>query len=133
MSLAAPQGLPLDPGGTRLYVADDDHHRVVVLDPATLAPIATLGSFGTGPGQFQNPYDVAVDDVSVYVTDRGQNKFFMFTKGTGALVGSFGGRGTGDGQFQDPQGIGFGRGELFVSDVKNDRIQVWCVSSSCGA
>ena len=51
LGLDHPQGIALDPAGTHVYVADDDNHRVVVLDPHTLAFVAQVGSLGTGPGQ----------------------------------------------------------------------------------
>ncbi|QEC49523.1 hypothetical protein FSW04_19415 [Baekduia soli] len=87
VDLAAPQGVALDPAATRLYIADDDHHRVLVLDPVTLAQLGGVGTFGTGPGQFQNPYDVAVDDRSLlYVAD---NLTTASTSSTPAASGSW--------------------------------------------
>jgi hypothetical protein len=66
---------------------------------ATLGEIAQVGGFGTGPGQFSWPSDVAVDsaDNSVFVLDepgaseRGPNAVFRiqkFNQGLGAPVGS---------------------------------------------
>jgi len=126
-NLGSPNGVTVDPANGNIFVADSGKRAVQVFTSggSFVRSIATTA--------MKRPYDVAVDGSSVYVTDRGQNKFFMFNEANGALVGSFGGLGTGNGQFQDPQGIAFGGGELFVSDVKNDRIQVWCVSASCGA
>src|SRR5213075_2627321 len=46
LALDHPQGIALDPAATRVYVADDDNHRVVVLDPTSLAAVAQVGSFG---------------------------------------------------------------------------------------
>src|SRR3954471_17818000 len=51
LGLAAPQGIALDPGGTHVYVADDQNDRVVVLDPQTLLVTGAVGSSGGGPGQ----------------------------------------------------------------------------------
>jgi DNA-binding beta-propeller fold protein YncE len=126
-NLTTPNGVTVDPASGNVFVADSGRKAVQVFTSG--------GSFVRSMTQtaMKRPYDVAVDGTSVFVTDRGQNKFFMFNEGNGAFVGSYGGVGAGNGQFQDPQGIGYGDGQLYISDVKNDRIQIWCVSASCGA
>jgi tripartite motif-containing protein 71 len=126
-NLTTPNGVTVDPASGNIFVADSGRKAVQVF---TSGGSFTRSMTATA---MKRPYDVAVDGTSVYVTDRGQNKFFMFNEGSGAFVASYGGLGTGNGQFQDPQGIGYGGGQLYISDVKNDRIQIWCVSASCGA
>jgi hypothetical protein len=45
---------------------------------------------------------------------------------TPPFVGRFGTQGTGDGQFEVPNGIAVDtRGHVFVTDLANDRTQVW--------
>ena len=57
---AAPQGIAVDQGGTRVYVADNQNDRVLVLDPQSLLLVrAQSAPAGGGPAQFQAPYDVA--------------------------------------------------------------------------
>ena len=126
-NLTTPNGVTVDPVSGNIFVTDSGRKAVQVFTSG--------GSFvrSMTATAMKRPFDVAVDGTSVYVTDRGQNKFFMFNEGTGAFVGSYGSLGTGDGQFQDPQGIGYGGGQLYIADVKNDRIEIWCVSASCGA
>jgi tripartite motif-containing protein 71 len=126
-NLGSPTGVAVDPATGNIFVSDTGKKAIQVFSSGG----SFIRSYTTST--MKRPYGVAVDDASVYATDRGQHKFFMFNKTTGALVGSFGGLGTTDGRFQDPQGIAFGGGKLYISDVENDRIQVWCVSSSCGA
>jgi DNA-binding beta-propeller fold protein YncE len=132
VDLEAPQGLALDPAGTRLYVADDDHHRVLVLDPATLAPLGGVGSFGTGPGQLQNPYDVAVDAQGhLYVADNLNNRVDVFDAGTLAFQGIFGraGYGPGVGNLEIVRSVGaltdLPSGGVAVADTANNRVQVF--------
>ncbi len=130
LGLSFPQGITTDPGGTRLYVADDDNHRVVVLDPQTLQLVAQVGSFGTGPGQFQNPYDVAVDarpPFQLYVADNLNNRVGVFDAATLASVGTFGGFGRTPGLFSIVRAVGAvaddPRGGVDVADTANNRIQ----------
>ena len=130
LGLSFPQGITIDPAGTRLYVADDDNHRVVVLDPQTLAFVTQVGSFGTGPGQFQNPYDVAVDarpPFQLYVADNLNNRVDVFDALTLASVGTFGGFGRTPGLFSIVRAVGAiaddPRGGVDVADTANNRIQ----------
>ena len=130
LGLSFPQGIAIHPDGTRLYVADDDNHRVVVLDPDSLAMISQVGSLGTGPGQFQNPYDVAVDarpPFQLYVADNLNNRVDVFDAATLASVGTFGGFGRTPGLFSIVRAVGAiaddPRGGVDVADTANNRIQ----------
>ena len=130
VGLAHPQGVALDPAGTRVYVADDDNDRVVVLDPRTLAFVAQVGSRGTGPGQFQNPYDVAVDGSTpnrLYVADNVNNRVDVFDAFSLAVLGAFGSAGRGvPGQFTVVRSVGAladdPRGGVVVADTANNRV-----------
>ena len=128
LALDHPQGIALDPAATRVYVADDDNHRVVVLDPTSLAAVAQVGSFGTGPGQFQNPYDVAVDTHNqLYVADNLNNRVDVFDATSLAVLGAFGSGGHAIGQFSIVRAAGAladdPRGGVDVADTANNRIQ----------
>jgi DNA-binding beta-propeller fold protein YncE len=126
-TLGTPNGVAVDPANGNVYVADSGKKAVLVFTSGG----SLIRSITTSA--MKRPYGVAVDDTRVYVTDRGQNKFFMFNKADGVLLGSFGGLGGGAGNFRDPQGIAYHGGELYVADVENDRISIWCVSTACGA
>lgn len=128
--LAAPQGLTLDPAGTKLYVADDQHDRVLVLDPQSLALVAAVGSHGTGPAQFDAPYDVAVDarqPPRLYVGDNLNNRVVIFDANTLGFLGTFGGFGRTPGLFSIVRAVGAladdPRGGVLVADSANNRIQ----------
>src|SRR3954469_2299221 len=128
LGLAAPQGTALAPAATRVYVADDDNDRVVVLNPTTLAFVAQVGTRGTGPGQFQNPYDVAVDGAGqLYVGDNLNNRVDVFDAGTLAFKATFGGFGRIVGGFSIVRSVGGladdPRGGVDVADTANNRIQ----------
>jgi DNA-binding beta-propeller fold protein YncE len=132
VDLAAPQGIALDPSATRLYVADDDHHRVLVLDPATLALVGSVGTFGTGPGQMQNPYDVAVDahqPPQLYVADNLNNRVDVFDAFGLGFLGVFGrtGYGPGLGNMEIVRSVGaladVPGGGVIAADTANNRVQ----------
>ena len=134
VDLAAPQGIALDPGATRVYVADDDHHRVLVLDPVSLQPLGGVGTLGTGPGQLQNPYDVAVDDhdpAQLYVADNQNNRVDVFDAFSLGFLGTFGhqGYGPGVGNLAVVRSVGAltdtPGGGVDVADTANDRIQAF--------
>jgi DNA-binding beta-propeller fold protein YncE len=134
VDLAAPQGIALDPGATRVYVADDDHHRVVVLNPTTLELMGGVGTFGSGPGQLQNPYDVAVDDhdpAQLYVADNQNNRVDVFDAFGLGFLGTFGhqGYGPGVGNVAVVRSVGAltdtPGGGVDVADTANDRMQAF--------
>src|SRR4051794_25955733 len=132
LGLAAPQGLALDPAGTRLFVADDDNHRIVVLDPTSLGAIGRFGSFGTGPGQFRNPYDVAVDGRSqLYVADNLNGRVDVFDAGSFAFRTTFGhpAYGPGVGNLEIVRAVGaltdLPGGGVATADTANNRVQVF--------
>ena len=68
------------------------------------------GSFGTGDGQFKQPWGVAVDSAgNVYVTDYWNHRVQKFTS-SGAFLTQWGSAGTGDGQFATSYPDGWPRG-----------------------
>lgn len=139
VDLSAPQGVALNPAGTTVFVADDDHHRIVVLDATSLAQTATIGSLGTGPGQLQNPYDVAVDSHDpnrLFVADNLNNRVDVFdaTSPSYGFLGTLGqqGYGPGTGNMAIVRSVGAltdtPGGGVDVADTANDRIQAFDVN-----
>jgi DNA-binding beta-propeller fold protein YncE len=130
LGLLRPQGIALDPGGTRVYVADDQNDRVAVLDPQTLLLIGQAGSAGSGPGQFDAPYDVAVDSHQhLYVGDNLNNRVDVFDAQSLGFLGIFGGFGRTPGLFSIVRGVsGLSDdplGGVAVADTANNRIHVY--------
>jgi hypothetical protein len=91
---------------------------------ATLVGQTKWGGTGTGPGQFRNPGQVAVDGAgNVFVTDGDNSRVQKFNP-TGSLITTFGSVGTGNGQFTDP--LGFASvpgGDIFVGDFVQHTVQ----------
>src|SRR5438552_8179000 len=64
--------------------------------------VTKWGSAGSGNGQFNAPWGVAVDAAgNVYVADTGNNRIQKFT-GTGGFLTAWGSAGSGNGQFNVP-------------------------------
>jgi len=86
------------------------------------------GSYGAGPGQFDNPQSLAVDGQGhVFVGDTYNHRVEKFTTGGDFLL-AWGVYGTGDGQFGDPLGVAVdAAGNVYVSEdgasIDFERIQ----------
>jgi DNA-binding beta-propeller fold protein YncE len=82
------------------------------------------GSFGTGPGQFNRPHDIAINNTgNIYVSDRDNNRIQKFTH-NGTFIKAWGSKGSADGQFSIPYSIALdSSGNLYVADRENSRIQ----------
>jgi len=126
LRLDHPEGLCYDRAG-RLYVADTNHHRVLVFSPK-LALVRTIGKEGGRPGEMRRPADVAVDDAGrIVVVEAGNHRVQVFSP-AGKSVRVVGGprEGAADGQFRRPTKVTTDEnGHLLVTDTHNHRLQVF--------
>jgi RHS repeat-associated protein len=106
---------------------------------------STIGSSGSGAGEFESPTSVALaPSGNVWVADPGNDRLQEFSS-TGSFIEAIGwgvssgkeelqtctssGRagiwGTGAGQFANPQGVAINQsnGDIYVAEVESDRIQ----------
>ena len=82
------------------------------------------GSTGTGPGEFNAPFDVAVspDGGTLSVSDSGNNRIQQFDS-SGNFLDAFGTAGNAVGQFNSPKGLTYDSAStLYIVDSGNDRI-----------
>lgn len=86
----------------------------------------SFGSSGTGDGQFDSPWDVAVDDNgNIYVADGNNSRIQKFDS-NGNYLAQWGSYGTGNGQFGNVFCIEYAPdGYLYVGDYWNYRIQIF--------
>jgi DNA-binding beta-propeller fold protein YncE len=109
--------------GEKVYIADTDAHRVLVLD-LNGKTLFTWGTKGDKPGQFRAPAGIAIDEKGrVYVADTENHRIQVFDA-DGKLVRSFGTKGSGLREFNRPSGVTAQRGLLYVADTGNSRVQI---------
>ncbi len=93
-------------------------------DTGDYAYSSQFGSAGSGDGQFDNPYYIAIDSSgNLYITDYVNNRVQKFDS-SGNFITKWGSVGSSDGQFNTPYGIAIDSlGNVYVADTGNDRIQ----------
>ncbi|MGZ8632326.1 MAG: NHL repeat-containing protein [Solirubrobacteraceae bacterium] len=124
-TLANPRGVAVR--RTRLFVADDQHHRLVVFDTGGHF-LRAVGQAGSGPGQLNFPYGVATDAAGrVFVADDLNHRVVRFSSGPlYPYKGRWGSYGTAPGQLAYPRGIAVdAQGNVYVANTGNDRIDVF--------
>jgi DNA-binding beta-propeller fold protein YncE len=91
--------------------------------------ISTIGSIGSGVGQYKAPYGLASDSAGdIYVADFLNNRIVEFNK-TGVFVQTIGSSGSGDGNLNGPNGVAVdSQNNIFVADSLNYRIEEFNLS-----
>lgn len=120
-----PSGVTYDLVRHRLYVADSQAHVVWVLTEQG-EPLGTIGRRGTGPGEFNFPTHLALDDSGhLYVTDALGFRIQRFTP-DGTFAGQFGRQGDASGDFASPKGVAVDpQGRVYVVDALFDTVQLF--------
>jgi Ca2+-binding RTX toxin-like protein/streptogramin lyase len=85
---------------------------------------ASIGSYGSGNGQFSHPAGVALDAKgNLWVVDQGNNRIQKFNE-AGEYVSQFGSSGSENGQFSTPKAIAIdAEGNIWVADSGNGRLE----------
>ncbi len=119
LNFVAPSGLATSPAGD-LFVADAELGVVVRLDQQG-EPQSVIGR-----GVLKRPTGLARDAQTglLFVADTYAHDVKVFDS-SGSLVRLIGRRGDGNGEFNFPTHLVFSRGELYVTDTLNSRVQVF--------
>src|SRR5207253_2347298 len=103
----SPTGIAVDEKNV-VYVCDTGNHRIQKFDTSTNFLPQLLGTWGTKgqePGQFWNPWGIAIDrDGFLYVTDAGNHRIQKLDR-DGDFETQWGGFGGSRGQFNFPYGV----------------------------
>jgi DNA-binding beta-propeller fold protein YncE len=126
-----PAGVAVSPDGTKLYVIDtggveSDNHHLFIFDAQSGARLATIGTRGSKPGQFNLPLQVTcAADGTVYVVDKGNFRIEAFDA-DGKYKSSFGTVGRYPGQFFSPKGVSTDPdGNIYVVDTAFGNAQIF--------
>lgn len=126
LGLNFPVGIAIHPRSKKLYVADNNNHCIKILNSSDLTFFNNFGSYGSGDGQINEPYDVAFDSTgNVYVADCNNNRIQVFTA-EGQFVMKFGRYGSGDGELDQPIGIcSDSEDVVYVTEFGNNRVSLF--------
>ena len=106
-----------------IYVSSNDHHIYVFDQRGHLKN--TIGSKGSGDGQFNIPCSISIIGEVMYIADYGNHRIQKLTTG-GKFLHKFGKEGSGQGQFRYPRGVIVdSKNRVIVSDMNNNRVQVF--------
>lgn len=121
-----PTGLAINEARGELYVTDTANHQINVYGLAGGNKKRSIGEWGDGPGQFNYPVDIFIDEGGdLYVVDTMNYRVQIFD-GEGAFVTSFGRHGDGTGDFGRPKGVAVdGEGNIYVVDALFDTVQIF--------
>jgi tripartite motif-containing protein 71 len=125
-TLANPRGVAVR--GSRMAVADDQHHRIVVFDTGGHV-LRTVGTGpGTMPGQLNFPYGVGFDPQGrLFVADDLNHRVVRYSTGPNyPYKARWGSYGTAPGQLAYPRGLALDAGgNVYVANTGDDRIDVF--------
>ncbi|KAL1508003.1 hypothetical protein AB1Y20_007601 [Prymnesium parvum] len=119
--------------GDHLLVTEWGNHRISVFEKSTLAFERHIGQTsdehgdpveGSGPGELDQPCDVAIHGDELFVADTWNHRISVFDLSDGSFRRSFGERGTSPGQFIYPTGIAVAKGCLLIAESRGKRVQV---------
>ena len=118
-----PRGIAFDEETQVIYVCDTGNSRIKIVSMAGKF-ISELGN-----NELVKPWGILLHTDSIYVTDINQCAIFQFQINTHQLIRKVGKKGSKKGEFNIPRSLAIGPdGDLYVAEVKNNRISVLDVS-----
>ena len=121
-----PGGISFD-GDENLYVTDFSLDVIKKYDGTTGELLKTIGSPGTGLGQFSGPAGITVskNTGNIYVSDQYNGRVQVLDSNDNPLF-AFGSTGSAPGQFKEAIGVQLDENDnIFVADSQNSRVQAF--------
>ena len=119
-----PTGVAVNHRNRKVYICDNNNNRIQILN-ADLTFSSSFGSQGSGDGQFNYPWDVALDSTgNVYVADSEGHRIQVFTS-EGKFLRKFGKKGSGDGELDLPSSVSIDSDDIvYVTEHNNHRVSM---------
>ncbi len=123
--LDKPTGIAYSKTNKEIWITESGAHRISVLNENGKL-IKTIGNRGGGPGEFNFPTHIWIDQTgNVYVIDALNFRVQIFDK-NGEFVSFFGKTGDATGYFARPKGIATdSRGNIYIVDTLFHMVQVF--------
>ena len=120
----SPISVAISPNTNQIAISEWDNDRIQILNP-DLTFHSSIGSKGSGNGQFVGPHDTAFDSVgNLYVTDRYNYRIQVFNR-EGQFLRQFGNRGISDEELT-PTGITIDSNDtVYVVEARNHHVSVF--------
>lgn len=128
-SLGEPAMLSVD-NSSNIYVVDNFYDDIVKFSPCNNKPLWASGTAGSGPGEFNGPVGVAVDNqMNVLIGDSENFRVEKISASAGGYVSSL--TYPRFGLFSNPFDTALdGSGSIYVADEGNGRVQKFSVAGS---
>ncbi|CAF1147652.1 unnamed protein product [Adineta steineri] len=137
-SMSQPGGMFIEPQSMFIWITDTNNSRIVKWVNSSTA-LTVCGSYGSNSNQFISPKGLFVDTTAnntLYVVDSGNHRVQMWLPGATSgitVAGITGYYGTGLNQLWNPLAVVVDSNQnMYIADVKNNRILQWKVGASFG-
>ena len=118
-----PSGIAIHDSGD-IYVSCISDNSIRVFDQAGHHQKRTIGSGGSGDGQFSGPRGIFIKGDVMYIADFGNDRLQTLTTG-GQVLQKFGHKGSGQGQFNGPVSVFVDHEDrMIVADYHNNRVVI---------
>ncbi|MFV2055978.1 MAG: 6-bladed beta-propeller [Thiohalomonadales bacterium] len=122
--LQRPTGIAWDSARKHIYVADTKAHNIKIFTEAGVL-LDVMGTWGTGPGQFNAPTHIFFTQDKLYVTDTFNTRVQILNR-SGDVLGKFGRRGLNIGDLVRPKGVTVDSdGNIYVVESFHDYLLVY--------
>ena len=125
LEFTSPIGVTINHRNRKVYICDHGNHRIQILN-ADLIFSSSFGNLGSGDGQFNFPWDIALDSAgNVYVADGGGHCIQVFTA-EGKFLRKFAKVGSGDGELNVPTSVSIDCDDIvYVTERDNHRVSMF--------
>ncbi len=104
------------------FICVSDNQRIVKRATDEWSYINDFAQYGTGPGLFLDPVDIALDPVNLFICDYLNKQIYKYYKFGYSLLGNYTHHVSGDPQLFYPKGVAIDETFGYCTDWLNDRV-----------